>query len=105
MELVCNECGTVFTGRADARFCSPRCRTRAHRRGHGEVSEPRRRRPLPDAFFDTTYDLQRKLERLERLSEDDRMPRNRELLAKRHTWDLMRAREALDRVIERLGYP
>ena len=28
----CDECGEAFVGRVDARFCSPACRVRAHRR-------------------------------------------------------------------------
>jgi formylmethanofuran dehydrogenase subunit E len=30
-EHACERCGTTFTGRSDAKFCSPRCRTAAHR--------------------------------------------------------------------------
>lgn len=30
---VCNACGNHFEAKATAKFCSPKCRTRAHRRG------------------------------------------------------------------------
>ncbi|HEY5454192.1 MAG TPA: hypothetical protein VIJ96_01865 [Acidothermaceae bacterium] len=40
----------------------------------------RRRRPLPDAYADAVFDLQKVLERLERLHRDDRFPDHRVLL-------------------------
>ena len=29
--IQCRECGTAFYGRADARYCCPACRQKAHR--------------------------------------------------------------------------
>src|SRR5690625_3188687 len=75
MELACNGCGQTFTAaRADARYCSGLCRTRAHRARHDE-SPPARRRPLPDQLQAAMLDLDRVTRRLERLSADDRFTR------------------------------
>lgn len=104
MDIVCNVCGNEFeAARSDARFCSPKCRVQNHRREHGAVSEPRKRRPLPDAFRETTYDLERKAQRLQRLALDDRMPRNRERIAQGQLGGLLRVRATLDAVIRSLG--
>ncbi|MGC5628187.1 hypothetical protein ACPYO6_08065 [Georgenia sp. Z1344] len=65
----------------------------------------RRRRPLPDAFHDASYDLRRVVERLERLAGDERLPRNRAALSEREYHDLARSREAIDRVLDILGEP
>jgi len=108
MPLICNTCGAEFTGRADARYCSGRCRTEAHRRRHaaqGGQRQPRNRRPLPDAFWTTVYDLDKKAAALERLTEDDRFPRNREVVGRRSYHDLRRTVESLQRVLDRLPEP
>ncbi len=42
-----------------------------------------RRRPLPDAFADILYDLDRRVESLARLVQDDRFPANRETVCLR----------------------
>lgn len=71
----------------------------------GEVDPPARatpRRALPDAFFDASYDLTKAVERVTRLAEDDRFPQNAEQVAAKHRDDLIRARDALQGVINRL---
>lgn len=82
MKMNCDTCGEQFTAaRGDARYCSGRCRTIAYRkRNNLEPAQPRRRRPLPEAFHDTAWDIFKKSERLERLVADDRFARNREVL-------------------------
>lgn len=62
----------------------------------------RRRRPLIDAFTDATYDLTKVTERIERLIADDRYPQNAEKVAAKHRSDLIRARDAMQSVIDRL---
>lgn len=62
--------------------------------------EPKQRRtPLPDSFFNATYDLSRKAERLESLVNDDRFPQNRDKVAAKNRSDLVRAIGALNRVL------
>lgn len=65
----------------------------------------RRRRPLADAFGETVYDLGKRVERLERLVEDDRMPRARGSLSARRFHELGRMRDILDRILDELGPP
>lgn len=61
------------------------------------------RRPLTDQFRDATVDLRRITERLEKLTADDRFPRNREQVALIHQSDLSRASNALAKVIDALN--
>ncbi len=50
-----------------------------------EVVEPKpRRRPLPDAYWDAIYDLEKIVKRLERLHRDDRFLVNRKSLIDKH---------------------
>jgi len=104
MELICDTCGAEFTARAGAKYCSGRCRTLAYRRRSGESTEPRRRRPLPEAFWETAYDLERKADRLERLAEDDRFQRNAASLA-HHRNQLLMISETIQRVAEQIPEP
>lgn len=105
MTVNCDVCGDEFTpARSDARYCSGRCRTQAHRLRHEGPSRPRRRRPLPEAFWETTYDLQRKSESLERLATDDRFTRNAQALSG-HRSDLIRTVERLQRVVDQIPEP
>ena len=71
------------------------------------VSTPRAapRRALTDQFFDAFYDLTKVTERVVRLSDDDRFPQNAEKVAAKHRNDLIRARDALQGVINRLPQP
>lgn len=48
-------------------------------------SRPSRRRALPDAYDRTVYDLQKVLERLKRLHDDDRFATNRPALKQRYS--------------------
>lgn len=60
------------------------------------------RRALTDSFFDAVFDLNKHIERIERLAEDDRFPRNAEQVAAKHRNDLLQAAEALSKVLDRL---
>ena len=60
------------------------------------------RRPLRDGFRDASLDLGKVVDRFERLVADDRYPRNRDEVA-RYANDLIRAREALDRLIGQMS--
>lgn len=66
-----------------------------------EPREPQRR-PLRDGFRDASLDLGKIIDRFERLIGDDRYPRNRDEVA-RYANDLIRAREALDRLIGQMS--
>lgn len=61
-----------------------------------------KRRPLPDAFKDATYDLTKVMERLTRLVTDDRFNRNAEQVSGMSRGDLLRASEALAGVLKQL---
>src|SRR5690625_4763338 len=61
-----------------------------------------KRRPLTDQFFDAFYDLTKVTERIDRLTEDDRFPQNAEKVAAKHRSDLLRAKDLLEQVINRL---
>lgn len=61
-----------------------------------------RRRPLPDAFRDATYDLTKRVESLARLVADDRFTTNKEQVALRNRGDLLRAAETLAGVLRSL---
>ena len=65
---------------------------------------PRRRRPITDAFWTATYDLRKRVESVHRLTEDDRFQRNAETLAG-HRNDLIRQRDLLNEVIDRIPKP
>jgi hypothetical protein len=60
------------------------------------------RRALTDSFFDAMFDLTREIERLQRLTEDDRFSRNAEQVAARHRNDLLSAVEVLSKVLDQL---
>lgn len=107
MEKNCDTCGSEFTpARADARYCSGRCRTIAYRRRH-EVerpeTKPRKRRPLPEVYAETARGLFKQAERLSRLTADDRFARNREVLQSDRAW-LVLARDRIDAVIADLSH-
>lgn len=57
-----------------------------------------KRRPLPDQFADAVHDLERRIDALQRLVADDRLPQNRDKVAARNHSDLVRAVDALQRV-------
>lgn len=62
-----------------------------------------RRAPLPEAISSTVYDVARKVERLERLVADDRLPQNRDKIAVRSHSDLVRIIDALQRVADQIN--
>jgi len=78
----------------------------------GEAIEPpepatkqkraRNRKALPDAFRETSYQMTKAVERLERLVLDDRFPRNAEQVARTSRGDLLRAADLLAAVISRV---
>ena len=75
MPVTCDVCSREFTpARADARYCSGKCRTQAYRRRAEPDKKPPRRAPLPDAIRNRTFDLGKIVDSLERLSGDDRLP-------------------------------
>ncbi|MEV5832841.1 hypothetical protein [Nocardia sp. NPDC052112] len=61
-----------------------------------------RRRPITDAFFDATYTLTKDTARIARLAADDRFGKNSDQIAGSHLSDLVRARDAVQRVIDLL---
>lgn len=62
----------------------------------------RRRRPLPDAFSTTVYDLGKRTTSLANLVADDRFAANKDNLALRYRGHLIRALDNLVQVIEQL---
>lgn len=67
------------------------------------VPRPQQRKQLPDAFWHACYDLTKGVERIARLSEDDRFRKNTDQISQRNLPDLIRARDALQRVIDQLS--
>lgn len=105
MESICDTCSASFIpSRSDTRYCSGRCRQVAYRKRHRpEDATPRRRRPLPDVYFETVRQLHKGAVRLTRLSADDRFPRNRKELSQQYVSDLMRVRDGIDKAIADLS--
>lgn len=66
--------------------------------------EPRapKRRALTDQFFEAAYDMGKAVEKVARLTEDDRFTQNAEKVAAKHRNDLLRARDLLQQVIDSL---
>ena len=62
-----------------------------------------RRAALPEAIASTVYDVARKVERLERMVADDRLPQNRDKVAVRSHSDLVRIIDALQRVADQIN--
>ena len=63
----------------------------------GPPSKPRPRRSLPDAWSSAVRDLARVVDKLDRLSNDDRFGRSRETLRGKH--DVIGARDSLDKLV------
>lgn len=63
---------------------------------------PPKRRPITDAFDSANYELRRAVERVVRLTEDDRMKKNKDQIVGANLSDLIRARDALTDVIQQL---
>jgi hypothetical protein len=64
---------------------------------------PKKRRPLTDQAKDASYDLLKACERLQRITNDDRMPRNAEQVRDVIASDLRRAIQALTTALEQLN--
>lgn len=60
------------------------------------------RKSLPDAFWRATSDLGKEVTRIEKLADDDRFGRNADQIKLSNLNDLVRARDALQRVINKL---
>jgi hypothetical protein len=65
------------------------------------VAAPRRR-PLPEAFWETAYDLGKKAESLLRLTEDDRWSTNRDAVADKNLAQMRETANTLARVLAAL---
>lgn len=73
------------------------------RPGPGPADPPKpKRRPLEEQFFDATHKLTSVCTTLQNLGNDDRLPRNREQVA-RYRSDLLRAIDTLQRVADQLS--
>jgi len=70
-----------------------------------EPTEPPapKRQPLTEQFFNTVYDLKRNVERLHKLTEDDRYPSNKEKVALKHESDLQRLAATLAEVLQTMN--
>lgn len=69
------------------------------------ATKPRKpnRKPITDAFWTATYDLGKKVLTLTNLAADDRFNSNADQLASRNLNDLIRARDELQLVIDKLS--
>ncbi|WP_280359326.1 hypothetical protein [Nocardia otitidiscaviarum] len=73
--------------------------------GTTPAASSKRRRPITDSFAAARWELLKKAESLARLAADDRFDRHADQLAQRYRSDLLRARDALQAVIDRLPEP
>jgi len=71
---------------------------------HPQPAAPKepRRKPITDAFDAANYDLRRLVERVIRLTEDDRFQKNKDQIVGANLSDLIRVRDALNGVIQQL---
>jgi hypothetical protein len=67
-----------------------------------EATTSARAVPIPDQFRRVAFDLTKITERLQRISESDRFPQNAEKVAASHRYDLLKARDLIQEVINRL---
>ncbi|MFF3566865.1 hypothetical protein ACFYXQ_03690 [Nocardia jiangxiensis] len=70
--------------------------------GRGPEQRPVRRRPITEAFWEAARVLAKDTERIARLAADARFTKNSDRIAGAHLSDLVRARDAVQRVIDRL---
>lgn len=101
MTLTCDSCGTEFEARANARYCSGRCRTIAYRERKDGPRPKHRRIPLRDTLDRTEWNLLKQVERLERVAADDRI-KSTIKQHPRYLIALRRHMERLQRVIDQL---
>ena len=64
-----------------------------------------RRRPLPDAWKDALYDLEKVSHRVLRLAEDDRFPTHADALRKPSYADLSRVQTSIDKTMDAINDP
>lgn len=100
MELICDGCGRQFEGRAGAKYCSGRCRTKAYRDRQAPPVSTRQKQPITDAIRNVTMDLTRQANRLDKLTAEPRFKRRARDLEK-YRKDVVRARDLLTEVIDR----
>lgn len=67
-----------------------------------DAPTPLKRKPITDAFGSANFELRRAVERVVRLTEDDRLKKNKDQIAGANLSDLIRARDALTSVIQQL---
>jgi hypothetical protein len=63
------------------------------------------RRPLPDAWRDALYNLEKVSDRVLRLAEDDRFPAHADALRKPSYADLSRVQASIDKTVDAIGDP
>lgn len=69
-------------------------------RAKREAAKPKPRRlPLPDRMHNAVYDLERKAERVAKLTSDDRWPKHRAEFAQVNRWDMLRTLEDVAAVL------
>jgi len=80
-------------------------KTYARQEPRSEAAEPPapKRQPLTEQFFNTVYDLKRNVERLQKLTEDDRYPSNKVKVALKHESDLQRLAATLAEVLQTMN--
>ena len=61
-----------------------------------------RRRPITEAFDSASYELRRAVEKVERLTSDDRLEKNKEQIATANLSDLIRVRDSINGIITQL---
>ena len=61
-----------------------------------------RRRPITEAFDSASYELRRAVEKVERLTTDDRLEKNKEQIATANLSDLIRVRDSINGIITQL---
>lgn len=107
MTTTCNGCGNEFTAqRSDARYCSPKCRTAAHRQRTGQARKgpPPKRRPLTDTLRDRLIAAEKAMESLERALDDDRLSKHRQDIADHGgRWTLYHIAQSVERARAQLG--
>ncbi|MDH6283141.1 hypothetical protein [Prescottella agglutinans] len=64
---------------------------------------PPKRKPLNESFFQAQYDMRKAIERVHRLTDDDRFHTHKHALAGSHGEDLKRAAALLQEAIERIN--
>lgn len=67
-----------------------------------QQASPRRQRPITEAFDSANYELRRAVERVVKLSGDDRFKKNKDQISGANLSDLIRVRDALNGVITQL---